>query len=137
VDLVEQPRVVELADQVSPPPITHTLRSPAAAAISACTGATSPRQNRMSAPGTTGRSRWVKTQVGRSSYICCHFSGASSSRSWSSTHSYVVAPIAIAPTAPMKASHVPSRASGSPSTSKSQERELSASAMNPSTLVAV
>jgi hypothetical protein len=49
-----------------PPPTIQAFRSPAAAVISACAGATEPRTNRMSAPSIDRRSREEKTQLGTS-----------------------------------------------------------------------
>src|SRR5687767_12019768 len=91
----------------------------------------------MSASGGTRSSRCVKTQHGVAPYHSRHFSGRSSSRSWAYTHSYVVAPIAIAAT---PAKNGPNPSTPLPpfrGTSNSHSRELSSSAMNPSTLVAV
>ena len=51
--LVEQTGIVELADEIT-----------AAFIISACTGRTSPRAKRTSAPGMPGSVRDVKTYVG-------------------------------------------------------------------------
>jgi hypothetical protein len=49
----------------SPPPTSQTLRPPAAASIAWCTARTSPDANLMSAPGTAGSWRWLKTQQRR------------------------------------------------------------------------
>src|SRR5262249_43827545 len=70
----------------SPPPTNQMLRSLEAARIVACTGATSPCTNWMSAPGTAGSDRCVNTQVGVPPYHACHLAGSSSRCSWSSTH---------------------------------------------------
>jgi hypothetical protein len=64
-DLVEQPRVGELTGQVSPPTI-QTFRSPEAATMSWWTDAMSALVSSISALGTTGSCRCVKTQHGRS-----------------------------------------------------------------------
>ena len=109
---------------------------PAARVICSCTGATSPSTKAMFAPSTDGRSRCVKTQHGVSPYHPRHLSGFSSRRSWSSTHSYVVRPIAIAPT-PAKYDANDWSPSDSRSTSNSQSSELCSSAMKPSSVVAV
>ncbi len=78
----------------------------------------------MLAPATTGRSRCVKTHVGRSAYHSCHLAGLSTSDSCSSSHSYVVEPIAIAPM-PSRKSPNDDSASSAPGTSNSHESELS------------
>jgi len=53
--------------------------------------------------GTTGSCRCVKTQRGMS-YGHFHSAGALPANSWSRIHSYVVDPIAIAPTPAMNSS---------------------------------
>ena len=58
--------------------------------------------NSISASGTTGKSRCVKTQHGMS-YGHFHSEGSLPENSWSRIHSYVVDPIASAPTSAMNA----------------------------------
>ena len=110
----------------SPPPANQTLRPWAATIIASCTRWTSPLTMKTLASGTGGSSRWVKTQHGTSPYMSCQFSGSSSTLSFFSTHSYVAAPIAKAPT-PEK--NAPNGLSVPSSTSNSQSSELSRSAV--------
>ena len=68
----------------------------------------------------------MKTQQGTSPYMSCQFSGSSTTLSFLSTHSYVVAPIAKAPTLEKNA---PNGLSVPSSTSNNQSSELSRSAV--------
>jgi transposase len=117
----------------SPPPTTHTPRSPAAATMSACGGATAPWTKRMS-PRTCGSCRVEKTHVG-SSYG--HDPDASPFSSCSRIQRYVVEPIANAPTDSSMNRSYPIGPRVSMSRESSQDSECSGSAMKPSTLDAV
>src|SRR5439155_13144820 len=98
-DLVQQPRVGELPGQVSPADDPDVQVTSGANHL-LCTVATSALVNSIRESGTAGSCRCVNTQH-RMSYGHVHCAGSLPATSCSRIHSYVVDPIAIAPTSAM------------------------------------